>query len=115
MPRRTEPSPFSSKVGARIRELRLERNMSLPALGEASSISKGHLSNIEHGFAAITIETVDRIARALDIPPLYILAFPTEDERARIADAVRKLPKAEWKKLRKEIEGRAPAAPKKRA
>lgn len=109
MPRRSEATPFSSKVGARIRALRTERNMSLQDLADVSAISKGHLSNVEHGFAAITIETVQRIARALEVQAMYVLAFPEEDERCRIADAVRKLPRGDWRKLRKEIEERIPS------
>ncbi|MRG97815.1 hypothetical protein [Polyangium spumosum] len=41
MPRRSEPEPYALKLGARIRELRLERNMSLAALADAAQLSKG--------------------------------------------------------------------------
>jgi len=109
MPRRTESSPFSAKVGARIRALRVERNMSLSDLADAGTISKGHLSSIEHGLAAITIETVDRIARGLGVPPMYVLAFPEEELRCRIADQVRGQPPAELRKLKKELDARFPA------
>jgi len=110
MPRRTEPSPFSAKVGVRIRALRTGRNMSLSDLSDASAISKGHLSSIEHGLAAITIETVNRIATGLGMPPMYLLTFPEDDLTCRIVEQVRDQQPAELRKLKKELDARYPAA-----
>lgn len=104
MPRRSIPDVFSMQVGARIRELRHERGMSLGALADASAISKGHLSTIEHGLAAITVNTIARIADGLNVPPLYILTFPAEDERAHVAELVRMIPLVEVKRLRRQIQ-----------
>jgi transcriptional regulator with XRE-family HTH domain len=112
MPRRSEPSPFAAKVGARIRALRVERMMSLGDLGDASELSKGHLSSIEHGLAAITIETLDKIARGLGVPAMYVVAFPDDDLRCRIAEQVRVQPVAELRKVRKELDARYLAAAK---
>jgi len=105
MPRRTTPDPYAQQVGARIRELRLERNMSLADLADASELSKGHLSSVEHGLAAITIGTIQRLAQGFDLPPLYILAFAAEDEYAKVAELLRSLPAAEVKKVRRQIQG----------
>lgn len=104
MPRRTTPDPYAQQVGARIRELRHERNLSLAALAEASELSKGHLSSVEHGLAAITIGTIQRLAQGFELPPLYILAFAAEDEYAKIAELLRALPMAEVKKVRRQIQ-----------
>jgi len=103
MPRRTTPSPTAAKVGARIRVLRLEKGLSLQHVAEVGQLSKGHLSSIEHGLAAITVETLERIARGLDVLSMDLCAFPEDDERARIADIVRKVPKKELPKLRREL------------
>ncbi|MRG98482.1 helix-turn-helix domain-containing protein [Polyangium spumosum] len=113
MPRRTEAKPFCLKVGARLRELRKERGLSLQDLAEASAISKGHLSSIEQGLAAITIETVERIARALDVPPFCVMTFPADDEVNRIADLARKVPKGDRRKVRKDLEARTTHEPPK--
>jgi transcriptional regulator with XRE-family HTH domain len=104
MPRRTTPDPFATQVGARIRELRLERGMSLAQLADASALSKGHLSSVEHGLAAITIQTIERLARGFDLPPLYVLTFPGDDERAHTAELLRSLTNEQVRKVRRELQ-----------
>jgi transcriptional regulator with XRE-family HTH domain len=112
MPRRTEPSPYTSKIGARIRELRLKRGLSLGDVADAASLSKGHLSSVEHGLAAITAETVERLAQGLGVSPMYIFAFSEDDERARIADLILDLPPRELVQLRRELQARQKAQKK---
>jgi transcriptional regulator with XRE-family HTH domain len=112
MPRRIEPEPYALKVGERLRALRQERNLSLAELAEASDLSKGHLSSIEHGLAAITIQTIIRAAKGLNLPPLYLLTFSGDDERDHIMELVRKLPSAEVTKLRRELTKAAKEAAK---
>jgi transcriptional regulator with XRE-family HTH domain len=106
MPRRTEPSPYATKVGARIRELRIEQGMSLAHLADISSLSEGHLSSVERGLVAITIETIYRVAQGFGVSPMLLLAFPEEDESATIADLVRKMPPNEVAKLLRELQVR---------
>jgi transcriptional regulator with XRE-family HTH domain len=103
MPRRTEPDPQTKKVGARLRELRTERTMSLNELADASEVSKGHLSSIEHGLAAITVQTISRLAKGLGLPPFYLLTSPADDERDQIAELIRRLPAQEIVKLRRQL------------
>jgi transcriptional regulator with XRE-family HTH domain len=80
--------------------------MSLANLADAAALSKGHLSSVEHGLAAITIETVERIARGLSLSPMYIFAFGEDDERARIAELIRDFPPRELGQLRRELQTR---------
>ena len=103
MPRRIEADPTTLKVGERLRELRLERNMSLAELADVADLSKGHLSSVEHGLAAITIETISRLAKGLGVPSLYLLTFPGEDERDQVAELIRKLPAPDLAKLKREL------------
>ena len=103
MPRRIEADATTLKVGERLRALRLEHNMSLAQLAEAAGISKGHLSSVEHGLAAITVETIARLARALETSPPCILTFPEEDERAQIAELLRKMSTQDVTKLKREL------------
>ena len=101
MPRRTYTTPFTLALGARMRSLRQELGMSLAQLEEKTGISRGHLSSIECGFASITIETVERIAKGLDLPRFMLLAFPDEDELAAIVDLARQVPTTKQAKLRR--------------
>jgi transcriptional regulator with XRE-family HTH domain len=101
MPRRSYTTSFTLALGERIRSLRLELGISLSQLSEASGISKGHLSSIEHGFAAITTESLYRIAVALDVSPLFLWAFPEGDEYVMTVDLMRQIPVTHLKKMRK--------------
>ncbi|MDC3987309.1 helix-turn-helix domain-containing protein [Polyangium jinanense] len=85
--------------------------MSLQELADAGALSKGHLSNIEHGLATITIDTVEHIAAALGVSPFCVITFPTDDELNRIADLARKLSKGDHRKLRKVLEERTTHEP----
>ena len=104
MPRRSTPDAFALQVGTRIRELRHEQGLSLGALADASALSKGHLSSVEHGLAAITIHTIARLATGFGVPPLYLLTFAKEDERAHAAELLRFLTAADVKKIRRQLQ-----------
>jgi transcriptional regulator with XRE-family HTH domain len=104
MPRRSTPDAFALQVGTRIRELRREQGLSLAALADASALSKGHLSSVEHGLAAITIHTIARLAEGFGVPPLYLLTFAKEDERAHAAELLRHLSAADVKKFRRQLQ-----------
>lgn len=87
-----------------MRALRQELGLSLSQLESKTGISKGHLSTIECGFAAITTESVERIAKGLDLPAFVLLAFPEEDRLASLVDLVRQIPTTKHKKLRRMLQ-----------
>lgn len=89
MPRRSIPEPIAAKVGARIRELRLERGMSLADLADAAGLSKGHMSSVERGLVLITVGTVVATARALGVPPFVLAMFPDEEPLSAVIEHVR--------------------------
>jgi transcriptional regulator with XRE-family HTH domain len=89
--------------------------MSLAELADAAELSKGHLSSVEHGLAAITVQTISRLAKGLGVQSLYLLTFPPDDERDQIAELVRKLPTAEITRLRRELTKLAKEAAKEAA
>jgi transcriptional regulator with XRE-family HTH domain len=78
--------------------------MSLAALADASALSKGHLSSVEHGLAAITIQTIERLAQGFGVAPMYLLTFAEEDERAKTAELLRQLTNGQVRKLRRQIQ-----------
>jgi transcriptional regulator with XRE-family HTH domain len=56
-------------VGARLRELRKQREMTLDRLSDLTGISVSSLSRIENTRLGLTIEKVELLARALDVAP----------------------------------------------
>lgn len=56
-------------VGALLREIRKQREMTLEQLSDLTGISVSSLSRIENTRLGLTIEKVDMLARALDVAP----------------------------------------------
>ncbi|MBK9258320.1 MAG: helix-turn-helix transcriptional regulator [Polyangiaceae bacterium] len=75
MPVRNQPTVLTAKVGARIRELRLQRNMSLADVKVAVGVTPGHLSGVEHGRVNVTLECLGRIAKALGVEICELVSF----------------------------------------
>jgi len=110
MPRRTEPTALTAKLGARIYTLRRTRDLSLGDLEISTGLLRGHLSNMERGLAAITVDTVERVAWGLRVLPLYLFAFPEDNEAARVMDVLRDMPSREVRRLRVELAAKLKAA-----
>jgi len=89
MPRREQPDPIAAKVGARMRALRGERGMSMSALAKAAGLSKGHMTNVERGFAQATVGTLVATAHALGVPPSMLLIFPGEEPLGSVLEHLR--------------------------
>ncbi len=81
----------AADVGRRVRELREHRGMSLSELARRAAVGKATLSGLEAGTRNPTLDTLQTIATALDLPP---------DERAKRAALLREgataLPPQDW-------------------
>jgi hypothetical protein len=62
-----QPEPYAGKLGARMRDLRLERGLSLASLREAGGLTPSQMSSAERGRVRVTMGTVVAVARALDV------------------------------------------------
>lgn len=58
-------------VGARLRRMRSLRGLSTPKLAEMTGLSQQYISNIENGKKCPTLETLEKLARALRVPTSY--------------------------------------------
>ena len=58
---------LSRHLGATIRQLRLEHNLTIAAVSERAGISRGMLSKIENSLAATSLETLEQLANALGV------------------------------------------------
>lgn len=90
-------------VGARLRQLRTERNKSMRSLARASGLSTNALSMIERGRTSPSVSTLYKIADALEVPitaffrlepPRQEVVFRRAKERKRVA-----VPKGIWEGL----------------
>jgi transcriptional regulator with XRE-family HTH domain len=69
-----------------VRELRRDRGMTLKALGLQAELSHPFLSQLERGLARPSMNSVERIARALDVPVSTLWTAPRQ-EAARVLRA----------------------------
>lgn len=59
---------LTNQISNRIKELRLSRSMTQEMLAEKANIDESYLGKIERGIKSnLTIETLDKIIKALDI------------------------------------------------
>jgi transcriptional regulator with XRE-family HTH domain len=63
-------------VGKNLRELRMQRGLSLERLAKASGVSRAMLGQVELGQSAPTINVLWKIARALGIPFSALISTP---------------------------------------
>ncbi len=64
---------FTSQIGARIRFLRLERGLPLWRLAKLAQISADSIMHIELGRSAINLQSIYKLARALNVQPFDLL------------------------------------------
>lgn len=60
---------LTNSLGIRIREVRSNLNISQEQLAIMANVSRTHMGRIERGDKSPTVDTVERIAKALSCPP----------------------------------------------
>lgn len=66
-------STIVRNFGAAVRELREARTWSQEQLAEHAGLNRSYVGEIERGSAIASIVTVDKLARALDVPIASLL------------------------------------------
>ncbi len=72
-----QPSATVTRLGKRLWELRLERGLTQGGLEAKTGILKSHISRIENGHRTPSLDTIGRLANALEVP-LYALFYSLE-------------------------------------
>jgi transcriptional regulator with XRE-family HTH domain len=72
----------TSDVGARLREARQQRGLSLRALAELCELSPNTISLVERGISSPSVSTLQRLATALGVPITSF--FADEPERVQV-------------------------------
>ena len=85
-------------IGERLRALREEKHLSQGQIEKRSGLLRCYISRVEHGYTVPSIETLEKMSRALEVP-LYQLFYEGDSTPAR-PKAVGKAPS--WGKSGKE-------------
>ncbi len=59
---------IKDKLGLRVKSLRLENKISQEKLANLSNLDRTYMHSIEKGERNISIETIEKISKALNIP-----------------------------------------------
>jgi transcriptional regulator with XRE-family HTH domain len=95
-------------AGERLREARVERGLSLRALGERTGFSASFLSQVERGTSSPSLASLEKIAAALDLTVSRLLATPA-DAGPILRRSAREPLRSEWSKVTMESLTRAHA------
>jgi transcriptional regulator with XRE-family HTH domain len=64
-------------IGDRLRQIREEKNLSQGDIERKTGLLRSYVSRVENGHTVPTIETLEKLARALEVP-LYQLFYDAE-------------------------------------
>lgn len=70
------------QIGTRLKEIRQAKNLSQGDIETRTGLVRCYTSRVEHGHTVPSVETLEKFARALEIP-LYQLFHEGEDAAAR--------------------------------
>lgn len=73
-------STAAARIGQRVREARNNRGISLEDLGHLSEVNWTTIGKIERGASSPTVESLVRIATALEVDPGEFIADITADQ-----------------------------------
>jgi transcriptional regulator with XRE-family HTH domain len=86
---------FAMIIGERLRKLREEKKLSQGDIEKRTGLLPAYISRVEHGHTAPTIQTLEKFARALEVP-LYRL-FYESNKPPKVPSLLRKSPaETEW-------------------
>jgi transcriptional regulator with XRE-family HTH domain len=75
-------------IGDRLRALREQRNMSQGDIEKRTGLLRVYISRIENGHTVPSIETLEKMARALEVP-MYVLFYDGEEPPKPLIPAAR--------------------------
>ncbi len=90
MPRRSAPGPLARSLGARVRHLREEANITQEKLAWDCGFAKGFLSQVEAGKSMPSLAALVALAKRLGVDPIDVLATDLRKPLHRVVDAVRR-------------------------
>src|SRR5690242_17353259 len=71
-----EISETLSQISEKIRELRTDRGITLKEMSAVTGLSISFLSQVERGASSMGIQSLEKIAEALDVPIIALFSEP---------------------------------------
>jgi transcriptional regulator with XRE-family HTH domain len=68
-------------VAWNLRRFRVKRGLSQEALAVDAGVDRSYVGRIERGVENPTVETLSRLAKALEVPPAELLVAPKPNEK----------------------------------
>jgi len=72
-------------IGDRLKSLRQQKKFSQFEIEKRTGLLRSYISRVEHGHTVPAVETLEKFARALEIP-LYQLFYDGTDEPPKLVD-----------------------------
>ena len=88
------PSDPQSRLAARLRQLRIDRGLSLDAFAERAGVSRSMISLVERGESSPTAAVLDRLAAGLGVTLASLFA---EEPREDASPVSRRADQTEWR------------------
>lgn len=73
---------LNKDIGAKIKQLRTQKQMTLKDMSEKTNLSIGFLSQLERGLTSVATDSLGKIASVLDVELTYFFMKPKEHKRA---------------------------------
>ena len=86
-------------LGARLKRLRENKKLSLRKLGEMAHLSHSFIADIESGWSNPSIDTLNTLAKALDVPVTELIGKNANQATADIDSNTAQLPMTSHRKL----------------
>lgn len=67
-------------IGMKIKNLRTEKGITLKELSEKSELSVGYLSQLERGLTTIAVDSLEKLAKILEVHLTYFFDYPHKRE-----------------------------------
>jgi transcriptional regulator with XRE-family HTH domain len=74
--KRTYPGALREILAANLRRMRAEQGLTQDALADLSEIDRTYISGVERGLRNLSIDNLERLARALRLEPWQLIRRP---------------------------------------
>lgn len=81
---------YNSTIGLKIKELRTQKKFTLKHLSEQTNLSTGFLSQLERGMTSVAIDSLSKIAKALEVDLLDFFDFNNDNDTTAITRSYEK-------------------------